>query len=206
MANRGSKGTAFERDICRQLSLWWTRGKRDDVYWRATTSGARATVRARKGQPTCGQYGDITAMDKVGLPLLSLMTLELKRGYNHCTPLDLLELPPLKPRNNKLREGYRKWIIQAQTAGDNAGAEGWAIIHKRDARPVMLLMERNLHQLITPVIAPAIVIRLPRRPSLVYTPLVHFLHTVTPQLVESACAYLNKTHSTRRHQRAARQR
>ncbi|MBM3120244.1 MAG: hypothetical protein FJ006_12010, partial [Chloroflexi bacterium] len=58
-----SKGASFERDISRQLSLWWTHGERDDVFWRSSMSGGRATVRAKKGQKTAYQNGDITATD-----------------------------------------------------------------------------------------------------------------------------------------------
>src|SRR5262245_2386383 len=53
--NRAAKGSKFERDLCRQLSLWWSDGKRDDVFWRASQSGGRAKFRGRRGLQTHGQ-------------------------------------------------------------------------------------------------------------------------------------------------------
>jgi len=50
MKKRGggkAKGAAFERDICRRLSLWYTNGKQDDVFWRSAISGGRATTSGR---------------------------------------------------------------------------------------------------------------------------------------------------------------
>jgi len=41
-----AKGGEFERDISRFLSRWWTYGERDDVFWRTSASGARATTRS----------------------------------------------------------------------------------------------------------------------------------------------------------------
>ena len=36
------KGSEFEREMCKCLSLWWTDSKRDDVFWRSAQSGGRA--------------------------------------------------------------------------------------------------------------------------------------------------------------------
>ena len=80
MAGKSSKtkGGAFERDMCRALSLWMTDGKRDDVFWRSAMSGGRARVRFNKGeQPDVGG-GDITAVDPAGHPLTSLYVIECK--------------------------------------------------------------------------------------------------------------------------------
>jgi hypothetical protein len=43
------KGSQFERDVCRELSLWVSHGKQEDVYWRSAMSGGRSTVAALKG-------------------------------------------------------------------------------------------------------------------------------------------------------------
>ena len=74
-----AKGSAFEREIAKLLSLWWSDCERDDIFWRTQTSGARATSRKRRGQDTFGQYGDIQACDPVGQPLLDCCIIEIKR-------------------------------------------------------------------------------------------------------------------------------
>ncbi len=59
------KGSNFEREICKLLSLWWTNDKRDDIFWRTSGSGARATTRSKTKQKTFGQYGDVQATDPI---------------------------------------------------------------------------------------------------------------------------------------------
>ena len=76
------KGSAFEREISKQLSLWWTEGERDDVFWRTNASGARFTARRKQGKSTEGQGGDITCTDPIGRALTDLFSIELKTGYS----------------------------------------------------------------------------------------------------------------------------
>ena len=59
------KGNQFERNTCRALSLWITGGKREDVLWRTSMSGGRATV-ARKRGKSVKQDGDISAIAAEG--------------------------------------------------------------------------------------------------------------------------------------------
>ena len=138
-----NKGNAFEREICRQLSLWWTQHlptPRDDVFWRTASSGGRATQRAKSGKQTKGHYGDVCASDPIGQPLLDMVTIELKRGYNHCTLHDLLDKP-----EGAVQQTYEKWIKQAQEESCLAGTKGWLIIHKRDRREPVVLMPSFLN-------------------------------------------------------------
>lgn len=63
MARRSKqKGSAFERLICKQLSLMITHGKRGDVFWRSAMSGGRATVHGTNVR----QSGDICAVAPEG--------------------------------------------------------------------------------------------------------------------------------------------
>lgn len=156
MANRASKGSAFERKICKQLSLWWTGGESDSVFWRTSNSGGRATVRGRKGCATRNQHGDICAVDPVGQPLIDLVTFELKRGYNRCTVADILDKPDhAKP------QVWEDWIDKASRTADAAGTGRWMIIAKRDAREIVVWMEEDTWRRIEPkevVVEPLIVL------------------------------------------------
>lgn len=80
-----AKGGEYERDISRFLSLWWTRGERDDIFWRTSASGARATARAAKFKKTKYDYGDITFTDPIAKLMLDLMVIEAKRGYTNTS-------------------------------------------------------------------------------------------------------------------------
>jgi hypothetical protein len=126
-----AKGSQFERDICRQLSLWWTNGESDSVFWRTSNSGGRATVRSRKGLKTKNHYGDIMAVDPIGEPFLNFFTVELKRGYNRHSIADLLDQD--KPL-------YLQWIKKACKEVTEAGSKHWLLIVKRDRRETIVMM------------------------------------------------------------------
>ncbi len=126
---RMAKGADFEREICKKLSEWWTYGERDDVFWRSSQSGGRATVRFRKGKTTAGSYGDICALDPIGEPLLKTFTIELKRGRSHGDPGDLLDCS-----GSRQCHPFLKTIAQAKEAALVTGSRTWLIISRRDRR------------------------------------------------------------------------
>jgi len=147
---KSAKGGQFEREVSRQLSLWWTKGNADDVFWRSTTSGARATTRKKQGKGTHGQCGDLCATNKIGLPLLDLLTLELKNGYSKRSIMDSIDKTEKKVASGTVSI-FEEWIIQAMDAADNAGSASWAIIHKRNSREPMIYFPlhigRRLHEM-----------------------------------------------------------
>ena len=128
--SRSSKGSSFERKMCKEFSLWWTNGERDDVFWRTAMSGGRATVRARKGMGTHGQYGDLSAIDPIGEPFTKAIVTEFKRGYTKA--FDLMTLLDEEPPKGHPLFAFAK---QAQEAANNVQGESsgqWLLIVKRD--------------------------------------------------------------------------
>ena len=140
MAKGHGKGSNFERKICKQLSLWWT-GDRDDVFWRSSTSGARAKTRSKVGQSTFGQYGDIQATDPIGQPLIDMFTFELKIGYKNSSVADVLDKGPKGAKQN-----WEKWIEQVRGDHKNAGSLYWALITKRDRREPVIFIHRRAYK------------------------------------------------------------
>lgn len=71
----------MERRICAALSLWISNGKSNDIFWRASMSGGRATIiRARGGQNR--QCGDICAVAPEGHVLTDYYLFECKHYRN----------------------------------------------------------------------------------------------------------------------------
>lgn len=140
MAAKSKKGSAFERAVCKDLSLWWTGGSSDDVFWRTAGSGGRATTRAKKGSATAGAYGDIGAVDPSGEALLKVVTLELKKGYTKMSPFDMLD----KPARAKPQE-FEKWIEQAADSASQAKSFAWMIVYCRNHREAMACYPSRLH-------------------------------------------------------------
>jgi hypothetical protein len=142
-----AKGSSFEREICTELSLWWSDNKRDDIFWRHD-SGSRAKGRSRKGKKTFGAYGDIKASDPVGLPLTNITTIEMKRGYKNWSFLDVLDHPP-KQWNQKQRTKQTYETFVEQVVEDAKTAETYPIIiAKRDKRQKIIVVPEELFWLI----------------------------------------------------------
>lgn len=79
------KGGNFEREICRTLSLWFTRNKTEDAFWRTAGSGGMATTRRKKGKAKAEDFGDIKHDLDCGKPLTNFFSIELKTGYGKRT-------------------------------------------------------------------------------------------------------------------------
>lgn len=143
-----AKGGQFERDFSRQLSLWWTKGERDDIFWRTAGSGARATVRTKKGKSTAGQYGDITATDPDGKLLIDNILFELKNGYPDAEIEKLLNYSLTKKNAAEGTDVYSKWIAKCEKSCRDSGIPGWAIVHKRSGREPMVTMNQDAYIII----------------------------------------------------------
>ncbi len=193
MANRAAKGSVFEREICTQLSLWWTGGARTDIFWRTAGSGARATTRAKSGQTTANHYGDLCAIDPIGQPFVDFFTCEAKRGYNKHTLHDLLDCGP----RHKLPV-FGDHILKAIKSHKAAGTQAWLLITRRDRRTTWVWW--------TPIpdlqVAPHLRARIHHRafPNgrllLHGMPLDEFLEEVTPTTICTALRWQKQKHAT----------
>src|SRR5215467_5249762 len=81
-ASGKAKGSAFEREISKLMSLWISHGTRDDIFWRSSLSGGRATVQFKKGRENRSQIGDLSAIDPLGEWLISRFVTEIKSYKN----------------------------------------------------------------------------------------------------------------------------
>ena len=79
------KGSGFERQIAKELSIWWSEGKREDIFYRSNASGARFTQRKKAGKDTANQAGDLSFTDSEGELLIKNFNFELKTGYGTKT-------------------------------------------------------------------------------------------------------------------------
>jgi hypothetical protein len=135
MANKSYKGRRFEIWLAGVLSRWWSRGKRDDIFWHTHDSGGRATKRTKRGLSTTNLYGDICAVDLVGVPLLKVFTIEAKKGYSQRGTLH--HMIDRKPRDKPYP--YEEWIPKLQGEAKAAGSLGWLLIHRRDQKQATAL-------------------------------------------------------------------
>lgn len=150
MAKGRGKGPAYEREFCKQLSLWWSHGKKDDVFWRTPGSGARATVRMKVGMLTADSYGDVGAVRAMGKPLTKTTLIELKRGYTgkkgsgsqrHISFLTMIDTPKIGKRKKK--PVLIEWWKKAQKERKKAGRKRVFIVFRRDRKESCLVISRK---------------------------------------------------------------
>jgi len=101
-------------------------------------SGGRATVRGKQGKATANQYGDITATDSIGEPLVSKVVIELKRGYKNWSVMDTLD--SATPHTTQ----FYKFLQQVLAACKLANTDYFLLICKRDRRQPIVIMSKWL--------------------------------------------------------------
>jgi len=137
-----AKGSASERETCKTLSLWWTDGERDDIFWRTAGSGSRATMRMKSSVDTKYQYGDITFTDPIGKPLIDLLLIENKSGYKDTiSVLDFVDSPKKIPQ-------LTKWMEKAEKERRDAERPYSVIIFRRTRKSKCILIPIDLFSLI----------------------------------------------------------
>lgn len=114
---KSSKGAAFEREVCKQLSLWWTHGESDAVFWRSSGSGARATTRMKQNKKTPYEYGDVSFTDPIGKPFIDYFLVELKRGYSGGARLDNEQLSACLDCEDQKEKKIKKMLAKSRKAG-----------------------------------------------------------------------------------------
>lgn len=132
-----SKGGTFEREVCKELSLWYSRGGDDNVFYRTAGSGGRATARRRSGKRAENQAGDVGAVAEQGQSLIRLVHFEIKRGYNKVDLQDLLDRGPGRPGDPG--RNWHDWIRKAEGEALETGASCFVLIVRRDQRRAVIL-------------------------------------------------------------------
>lgn len=138
MPKGNRKGAKFERDISRAISMWWTKGKRDDVFWRTPGSGARATARAGRGKSSLSGHGDIHFVHPTGRALCELCVIELKTGYSHVDLFGLMV-------NRHKADTWQKWLKQVKRQQKEAGTRYWLLVVRILHKHVLAVLPFGLY-------------------------------------------------------------
>jgi hypothetical protein len=126
-----NKGSAFERAVCRKLSLWVTDGVRNDVFARNVTSGGQFTTARKKGE-VCGQPGDIMARAEEGNALINNFLIECKHYHDlHFTTF----FNRIDGNNNLLQKFASRCAKEATELN-----KSWLLITKQDRRQPLIIM------------------------------------------------------------------
>ena len=122
------KGSSFERKIAKELSLWWSDNKRNDLYWR-THSSVQLGTRSKKKN----EYGDLMSIDDYGKEFTNKFHLELRHGI--CIKVQEL-VYPTKPSASNMSGFIKEGLTGAKESNRRPM---W--IFREQGRPTMVLMQ-----------------------------------------------------------------
>lgn len=141
------KGAAAEREVAKLLSLWWTNGEDDSVFYLTAGSGARQTSRRKCGMDTHNSAGDLGYLDISGKPLIDKVLFEIKRGYNNR--LDVLSVVDAKvtAKPNILLQ----WLEKAEQEKEDNQRNHVFLIMRRDYKEYVIVIPIALSEKIEKV-------------------------------------------------------
>lgn len=126
------KGSAFERQVCRELSRFVDPKGKDTLFWRSAISGGRATVERRKGIKNKTQLGDITCIHSKGEWLTDFFFIECKAYKSLDIESSLLT------GKGRLAKFWRKLIEQSDDSERYP-----LLIAKQNFTPTLVLLDRT---------------------------------------------------------------
>lgn len=135
---KSKKGGKYEKEVCKHLSLWWTDGNRDDIFYSTHGSGNRATIRAKQGLCTENMCGDVCASAEIGFAFTDYFMTEIKRGYTD--KLSFIELVD-KPDKKTLK--IKNWVRKAERQRKENFRRGLLVIIKRDYANPFCIIDTN---------------------------------------------------------------
>jgi hypothetical protein len=131
MKNGGgkTKGGKFEREISVALSKWISSGEREDILWRSSMSGGRATVARKKQKELKTQAGDLSAIHPEGQPFIDTFYIECKNYKN-------LNYSGIVTNTGFLVKFWQSTVIEA-----NSYKRSPLLITKENHRPIVIFMQ-----------------------------------------------------------------
>lgn len=131
-----AKGSAYEREICKALSLWLSYGDLEDCLWRSAMSGGRSTVAFAKGKRFANQAGDISAINETGMLLTNRYMVECKTYAD----LGFAGLP-------FKRGNLAKFWAEARKQGDRYGKQPMLVAKQNSYPTIVYLTLRGIREL-----------------------------------------------------------
>lgn len=144
MKNSKAKGSSFERNVAKKLSLWLSNGEAEDWVWRTASSGGKGTQVASSAY----YYGDLCPVHPQANWLFDRVSIECKNVSR--SQLFLLNL------FTKSRTPLRKFWQQARRDAKKSGRYPVLIFHLPNTRFEMVMTRWEHFQIIGDPIIPFI--------------------------------------------------
>ena len=139
-----AKGDSYERKKSKEYSLWWSHGERDDIFWRTSGSGGRATSRAKQGKKTFQSHGDLKAEDPSGIPFREVCVVEFKKGYSRPGQSKLSVLDIIDGKHRVTKPYLLRFWGEITTKASMEGSKEPMLVFERDHHRSCLMIRGRL--------------------------------------------------------------
>lgn len=123
-----AKGSAFEREVARKLTVWLTGQDKEYFFYRSPSSGAVATINEMNGDIS----GDIIAVKPEARALTSIFSIECKDGYPDAEIMKIFK----NNKNDIIQEFWKQCITDARKANKQG-----MLIFKKKGFPIIVGIE-----------------------------------------------------------------
>jgi hypothetical protein len=134
MKNPKQKGNNFESFVAKKISMFFSNGERDDLFERSNNSGAKHTVRRKKGKSTINQHGDIVST----CPETSFFTDKFFVECKHTKDINLWSLI-----TNIKGESVYGWLTELEEKCDIENKRP-LLIAKQNMKPVLVFCDHHI--------------------------------------------------------------
>ena len=174
MKSGKSKGSGFEREIAKFLSMWLTGQDKEYFFWRTPSSGGMATISEANKEIS----GDIIAIKPKGALLTDVFSIEAKTGYPKASFHQ-----HLKANKNFEIENFWTQCIRDATKADKHGM----LIYRKLGFPIIVGIDETVREKIL------YHAKLPKRvvlcfengtPDINFYDMESFFQIVTPEVIK----------------------
>lgn len=122
-----AKGSAFEREVCKKLTIWVTGQEKPYVFWRSPSSGSVATI-----AQSSNISGDIISVKEDGNFFTDVFSIECKDGYPDAEIMKIFK----NNKNDIIQEFWKQCITDARKANKQG-----MLIFKKKGFPIIVGIE-----------------------------------------------------------------
>lgn len=135
MTNGKRKGSSWERDVCKRLSIWLTGKEKPVVFWRSPSSGGLGTIKTAENVT-----GDIISISDVSKWVCQKFSIECKNGYPSADLFKHFK----KVKNDEIEQFWTQCIRDSQTENKY----GILVFKKKGNQPIIGIEKSVYDQLI----------------------------------------------------------
>ena len=174
MSSKG-KGSEFERDICKYLSVWLTGKEKPYQFWRMPASGGLATI----SEENADMSGDIRALTQEAAFVTDTFSIEAKNGY----PTTDFHQHFANTKTFNIKAFWKQCIGDARISNKYA-----MLIFKKKGKKPIIGIESTVNDKIKGILIslPSMSIKFSKQeyPEIVFYDFKDFFKFITPQIIK----------------------